>query len=84
MLAAAVVLVASSPDKARSAVVQGALPLVAVVLLAIGLGLGVADLGAAEHVDLVAAQIAWPVHRLVGGLDQVVDEECGSRDSGVG
>ena len=37
MLAAAVVLVASSPDKARSAVIQGALPLVAVVLLAIGL-----------------------------------------------
>ena len=37
MLAAAVVLLASSPDKARSAVVQGALPLVAVVLLAIGL-----------------------------------------------
>ena len=37
MLAAAIVLVASSPDKARSAVVQGAFPLVAVVLLAIGL-----------------------------------------------
>ena len=37
MLAAAVVLLASSPDKARSAVVQGAFPLVAVVLLAIGL-----------------------------------------------
>jgi putative membrane protein len=37
MLAAALVLVASSPDKARSAVIQGALPLVAVVLLAIGL-----------------------------------------------
>ncbi|WP_319445114.1 MULTISPECIES: DUF1304 domain-containing protein [unclassified Mycobacterium] len=37
MLAAAVVLVASSPDKARSALIQGALPLVAVVLLAIGL-----------------------------------------------
>jgi putative membrane protein len=37
MLAAAVVLVASSPDKARSAVIQGALPLVAVLLLAIGL-----------------------------------------------
>jgi putative membrane protein len=37
MLAAAAVLLASSPDKARSAVVQGALPLVAVVLLAIGL-----------------------------------------------
>jgi putative membrane protein len=37
MLAAALVLVASSPDKARSAVVQGAFPLVAVVLLAVGL-----------------------------------------------
>ena len=37
MLAAAIVLVASSPDKARSAVIQGALPLVAVVLLAVGL-----------------------------------------------
>jgi putative membrane protein len=37
MLAAAIVLLASSPDKARSAVVQGAFPLVAVVLLAIGL-----------------------------------------------
>src|ERR1700754_1639059 len=36
MLAAAIVLVASAPDKARSAVVQGALPLFAVVLLAIG------------------------------------------------
>lgn len=33
MLAAAVVLLASSPDKARAAVTQGALPLVAVVLL---------------------------------------------------
>ena len=37
MLAAAVVLIVSSPDKARSAVIQGALPLVALVLLAIGL-----------------------------------------------
>jgi putative membrane protein len=36
MLAAAIVLLASAPDKARSAVVQGALPLVAVMLLAIG------------------------------------------------
>jgi putative membrane protein len=36
MLGAAAVLLASAPDKARSAVVQGALPLVAVVLLAIG------------------------------------------------
>ena len=33
MLAAAVVLLASSPDTARAAVTQGALPLVAVVLL---------------------------------------------------
>src|SRR4051812_23446104 len=37
MLAAAIVLVASSRDKARSAVIQGAFPLVAVVLLAVGL-----------------------------------------------
>ena len=37
MLAAAVVLLGSSPDKARAAVTQGAFPLVAVVLLAIGL-----------------------------------------------
>ena len=37
MLAAALVLIVSSPDKARSAVIQGALPLVAVLLLAIGL-----------------------------------------------
>ncbi|WP_284227191.1 DUF1304 domain-containing protein [Mycobacterium antarcticum] len=36
MLAAAVVLLASAPAKARSAVIQGVLPLVAVVLLAIG------------------------------------------------
>ncbi|MDX1890854.1 DUF1304 domain-containing protein [Mycolicibacterium sp. 050158] len=36
MLAAAAVLLASAPDKARSAVTQGALPLVAVVLLVIG------------------------------------------------
>ncbi|AQT80558.1 epimerase [Mycolicibacterium litorale] len=35
MLAAAVVLLASSPDKARAAVTQGAFPLVAVVLLVI-------------------------------------------------
>jgi putative membrane protein len=39
MLAAAVVLVASAPDKARSAVIQGAFPLIAVVLLAVGLAL---------------------------------------------
>ncbi len=37
MLAAAVVLLASSPDKSRAAVTQGAFPLVAVALLAIGL-----------------------------------------------
>ena len=36
MLAAAAVLLASAPAKARSAVIQGVLPLVAVVLLAIG------------------------------------------------
>lgn len=39
MLAAAVVLLASSPDKARAAVTQGTLPLVAVVLLAVGVAL---------------------------------------------
>ena len=38
MLAAAMVLLASSPDKARAAVTQGTFPLIAVVLLAIGLG----------------------------------------------
>jgi putative membrane protein len=37
MLAAAVVLLASSPDKARAAITQGIFPLIAVVLLAIGL-----------------------------------------------
>jgi len=37
MLAAAVVLLASSRDKARAAITQGTLPLVAVVLLAIAL-----------------------------------------------
>ncbi|ADT99781.1 DUF1304 domain-containing protein [Mycolicibacterium gilvum] len=36
MLAAAVVLLASSPEKARAAVTQGALPLVAIVLLVAG------------------------------------------------
>ena len=39
MLAAAVVLLASSPDKARSAVTQGVFPLIAVVLLGIGLAM---------------------------------------------
>ena len=37
MLAAALVLIASSPDKARAAITQGAFPLLAVVLLAAGL-----------------------------------------------
>ncbi|BBZ22480.1 membrane protein [Mycolicibacter hiberniae] len=36
MLAAALVLVASSPERARAAVVQGAFPAVAVVLLVLG------------------------------------------------
>jgi putative membrane protein len=39
MLAAAVVLLLSSPDKARAAVTQGILPLIAIVLLAVGLAL---------------------------------------------
>ena len=37
MLAAAIVLLVSSPDKARAAVTQGTFPLIAVVLLALGL-----------------------------------------------
>lgn len=37
MLAAALVLIASSPDKARAAVTQGTFPLLGVVLLAFGL-----------------------------------------------
>jgi putative membrane protein len=37
MLAAAIVLLVSSPDKARSAVVQGTFPLVAVILILLGL-----------------------------------------------
>lgn len=37
MLAAALVLIASSPDKARAAATQGAFPLLAVVLLAVAL-----------------------------------------------
>ena len=37
MLAAAVVLLASSPDKARAAVMQGTFPLLAIVLLALHL-----------------------------------------------
>jgi putative membrane protein len=39
MLAAAVVLLASSPDKARAAITQGILPLVAIVLLAVGMAI---------------------------------------------
>jgi putative membrane protein len=37
MAAAAVVLLASAPDKARAAVTQGTFPIIAVVLLVIGL-----------------------------------------------
>ena len=37
MLAAAAVLLLSSPDKARAAITQGALPLLGVVALAVGL-----------------------------------------------
>lgn len=37
MLAAAVVLLAAAPDKARAAVTQGLLPLIAIVLLVVGL-----------------------------------------------
>ncbi|CAN5433844.1 DUF1304 domain-containing protein [soil metagenome] len=37
MLAAAAVLLASSPDKARSAFIQGTFPAIAVILLVIGL-----------------------------------------------
>jgi putative membrane protein len=39
MLAASLVLLLSSPDKARAAITQGTLPLIAVVLLAIGLAI---------------------------------------------
>jgi putative membrane protein len=39
MLAAAVVLLASSPNKARAAITQGALPLIAIVLLVVGLAM---------------------------------------------
>jgi putative membrane protein len=39
MLAAAVVLLVSSPDKARAAVTQGAFPLIAILLIAIGVGI---------------------------------------------
>jgi putative membrane protein len=37
MAAAAVVLLASSPDKARAALTQGTLPVIAIVLLVLGL-----------------------------------------------
>jgi len=39
MLAAAVVLLTSSPEKARAAVTQGTFPLIAIVLLVIGLAM---------------------------------------------
>jgi putative membrane protein len=39
MLAAAAVLLLSSPDKARAAITQGTLPLISIVLLAAGLTL---------------------------------------------
>jgi putative membrane protein len=39
MLAAAVVLIASSPDKARAAITQGTLPLIGIVLLAVGVAM---------------------------------------------
>ncbi|GJF08606.1 membrane protein [Mycolicibacterium cyprinidarum] len=39
MLAAAVVLLASAPDKARAAVIQGVFPLIGIVLLVVGLAL---------------------------------------------
>ena len=39
MLAAALVLLLSSPDKARAAVTQGTFPLIAIVLLVIGLAM---------------------------------------------
>ena len=39
MLAAAVVLLTSSPDKARAAVTQGIFPLIAIVLIVIGLAM---------------------------------------------
>src|SRR3954454_9487836 len=39
MLAAAVVLLASSPDKARAAITQGILPLIAIVLIGLHLAM---------------------------------------------
>ena len=40
MLAAALVLLASSPDKARAAITQGILPLIAIVLIGLHLATG--------------------------------------------
>jgi putative membrane protein len=39
MLAAAVVLLVSSPDKARAAITQGTLPLIAILLMVVGLAM---------------------------------------------
>ena len=39
MLAASVVLVASAPDKARAAITQGTFPLIAIVLMVVGLSM---------------------------------------------
>jgi putative membrane protein len=39
MLAAAAVLLASSPDKARAAITQGILPVIAIVLMVVGLAM---------------------------------------------
>ena len=39
MLAAALVLLLSSPDKTRAAITQGILPLIAIVLLGVGLAM---------------------------------------------
>ena len=39
MLAAAAVLLLSSPDKARAAITQGTLPLIAIALLAVGVAM---------------------------------------------
>jgi putative membrane protein len=39
MLAAAVVLLVSSPDKARAAITQGTLPLIAIVLMVVGVAM---------------------------------------------
>jgi putative membrane protein len=39
MLAAAVVLLVSSPDKARAAITQGIFPLIAIVLMVVSLAM---------------------------------------------